>query len=167
MVYRAGPSASSRAADAAARCVEGGTRVKAASDDAARGDDPLVASSPPPPFVFVSAAEARWDFRAPFDWLEEYLVAKRAVEARLATLNGEQKLRASWLRPSLVYAFEKPAALPAVFFFVLGNAIGIPFVDRPVTVDTLARAAVRALSDGKTSGCLDYREMERLANEPR
>jgi hypothetical protein len=49
----------------------------------------------------------------------------------------------------------------------LGNALGIPFVDRPVTVDTLARAAVRALSDGKTSGCLDYREMERLANEPR
>ena len=154
------------AADAAARCVEGGTRVKAASDAAARGDD-AVASSPPPPFVFVSAAEARWDFRAPFDWLEEYLVAKRAVEARLATLNEEGKLRASWLRPSLVYTFEKPAALPAVFFFVLGNALGIPFVDRPVTVDTLARAAVRALADGKTSGCLDYREMERLANEPR
>ena len=154
------------AADAAAQCVEGGTRVKAAPGAAARGDD-AVASSPPPPFVFVSAAEARWDFRAPFDWLEEYLVAKRAVEARLATLNGEQKLRASWLRPSLVYTFEKPAALPAVFFFALGNAIGIPFVDRPVTVDTLARAAVRALSDGKTSGCLDYREMERLANEPR
>ena len=155
------------AADAAARYAEGGTRVKAASDDAATGDDKLVASSPPPPFVFVSAAEARWDFRAPFDWLEEYLVAKRAVEARLATLNDEGKLRASWLRPSLVYTFEKPAALPAVFFFVLGNALGIPFVDRPVTVDTLARAAVRALSDGKTSGCLDYREMERLANEPR
>lgn len=154
------------AADAAARCVEGGTRVKDASDAAARGDD-AVASSPPPPFVFVSAAEARWDFRAPFDWLEEYLVAKRAVEARLATLNEEGKLRASWLRPSLVYTFEKPAALPAVFLFVLGNAIGIPFVDRPVTVDTLARAAVRALADGKTSGCLDYREMERLANEPR
>jgi nucleoside-diphosphate-sugar epimerase len=154
------------AADAAARCAEGGTRVKAASDDAARGDD-AVASPPPPPFVFVSAAEARWDFRAPFDWLEEYLVAKRAVESRLATLNDEQKLRASWLRPSLVYTFEKPAALPAVFLFVLGNAIGIPFVDRPVTVDTLARAAVRALADGKTSGCLDYREMERLANEPR
>ena len=154
------------AADAAARCVEGGTRVKAASDAAARGDD-AVASSPPPPFVFVSAAEARWDFRAPFDWLEEYLVAKRAVEARLATLNEEGKLRASWLRPSLVYTFEKPAALPAVFLFVLGNAIGIPFVDRPVTVDTLARAAVRALADGKTSGCLDYREMERLANESR
>ena len=134
-----------------------------AAGDAARGDD-QVASSSPPPFVFVSAAEARWDFRAPVGWLEEYLVAKRAVESRLATLNEKRKLRASWLRPSLVYTFEKPAALPAVFAFALGNAVGIPFVDRPVTVDTLARAAVRALSDGKTSGCLDYREMERLAN---
>ena len=139
------------AADAAVRCV---------SLDADFVDPP------PPPFVFVSAAEARWDFAAPFDWLEEYLVAKRAVERRLATLNGEHKLRASWLRPSLVYTFEKPAALPAVFAFALGNAIGIPFVDRPVTVDTLARAAVRALSDGETSGCLDYRDMERLASLP-
>jgi len=142
------------AADAAAQFAAG---------DAARGDD-QVASSSPPPFVFVSAAEARWDFRAPVGWLEEYLVAKRAVESRLATLNEKRKLRASWLRPSLVYTLEKPAALPAVFAFALGNAVGIPFVDRPVTVDTLARAAVRALSDGKTSGCLDYREMERLAN---
>ena len=144
------------AADAAVQCV---------SIDAAAGG--VDADPPPPPFVFVSAAEARWDFAAPFDWLEEYLVAKRAVESRLTTLNEENKLRASWLRPSLVYTFEKPAALPAVFAFVLGNALGIPFVDRPVTVDTLARAAVRALADGKTSGCLDYREMERLANEPR
>jgi nucleoside-diphosphate-sugar epimerase len=94
------------------------------------------------------------------------LVAKRAVESRLTTLNEENKLRASWLRPSLVYTFEKPAALPAVFAFVLGNAVGIPFVDRPVTVDTLARAAVRALSDGETRGCLDYEAMERLANLP-
>lgn len=140
------------AADAAVRCV---------SLDADFVDPP-----PPPPFVFVSAAEARWDFAAPFDWLEEYLVAKRAVESRLTTLNEENKLRASWLRPSLVYTFEKPAALPAVFAFVLGNAVGIPFVDRPVTVDTLARAAVRALSDGETSGCLDYEAMERLANLP-
>ena len=142
------------AADAAVQCVS--------IETAARGDGEE--SSPPPPFVFVSAAEARWDFTAPFDWLEEYLVAKRAVERRLTTLNEDNKLRASWLRPSLVYTFEKPAALPAVAAFVVGNAIGIPFVDRPVTVDTLARAAVRALSDGETSGCLDYREMERLAS---
>ena len=125
---------------------------------AARAADPAYGPAMDPKWLRYVAA--------PFDWLEEYLVAKRAVERRLATLNGEHKLRASWLRPSLVYTFEKPAALPAVFAFVLGNAVGIPFVDRPVTVDTLARAAVRALSDGETRGCLDYEAMERLANLP-
>ena len=123
----------------------------------------LSGSDAPPPFVFVSAAEARWDFKAPVDWLEDYLIAKRAVEERLTELNSQGKLRASWLRPSLVYTFDKPAALPAVAAFTFGNLIGIPFVDKPVTVDTLAKAAVTALSDGTTSGVLDYREMERLS----
>jgi nucleoside-diphosphate-sugar epimerase len=148
------------------------TRVTAfnAADAAAallppRGSAREGAAVGPPPFVFVSAAEARWDFRAPVDWLEDYLVAKRAVEAKLGECNARGALRASWLRPSLVYTTDKPAALPAVAAFTLANAIGIPFVDKPVTVDVLAAAAVRALEDGATSGALDYREMERLAKE--
>lgn len=37
------------------------------------------------PFVFVSAAEAKWDFDSIFEgtpvgWLHDYLIAKRAVE---------------------------------------------------------------------------------------
>ena len=46
---------------------------------------------------------------------------------------------------------------------VVGNALGLPFVDRPVTVDTLAAAAVQAVEDDTVSGVLDFREMERLA----
>ena len=81
-------------------------------------------------------------------------------------MNASKTLRASWLRPSLVYTMDKPAALPAVAAFALGNAVGIPFVDRPVTVDVLARAAVRALDDdSRASGALDFRQMERLAAE--
>ncbi|CAN0093863.1 unnamed protein product, partial [Discosporangium mesarthrocarpum] len=39
----------------------------------------------PLPFVFISAAEARWDFDdvfhgTPLRWLNDYLIAKRAVE---------------------------------------------------------------------------------------
>jgi hypothetical protein len=45
------------------------------------------------PFVFVSAAEARWDFKAPVAWLEEYLVAKRAVEARLSEMTEAGAIR--------------------------------------------------------------------------
>ena len=36
-------------------------------------------------------------------------------------------------------------------------------MDRPVTVDTLAAAAVQAVEDDTVSGVLDFREMERLA----
>ena len=117
----------------------------------------------PVPFVFISAAEAAWSFKAPVDWLEEYLIAKRAVESKLSDLTTSGELRASCLRPSLVYTFDRPQALPAVAAFVVGNAIGIPFVDRPVTVDTLAAAAVQAVEDDTVSGTLDFREMERLA----
>lgn len=115
------------------------------------------------PFVFVSAAEARWTFRAPVDWLEEYLVAKRAVETKLRDMTAVGALRGSCLRPSLVYTFDRPQALPAVAAFAVGNALGVPFVDRPVTVDTLAAAAVQAVEDPSVSGVLDFREMERLA----
>ena len=143
------------------------TRVTASyAADAAATTLPRGANDAPPPFVFVSAAEARWDFRAPVDWLEDYLRAKRAVERKLEDMNAAKTLRASWLRPSLVYTMDKPAALPAVAAFALGNAVGIPFVDRPVTVDVLARAAIRALDDdSRASGALDFRQMERLAAE--
>jgi len=152
------------AADATIACVGRSQGIKG-SDGTNSIDDAETKTVSPPPFVFVSAAEAKWDFKAPVPWLEEYLVAKRAVEKRLTQLNSENKLRASWLRPSLVYTFDKPAALPAVAAFTIGNLIGLPFVDKPVTVDTLAKAAVRAIGDGATSGVLDWKEMERLAGE--
>lgn len=150
------------AADAAARLCEPN-----AGAGAGAGFEPGTGgtSKSPVPFVFVSAAEARWTFKAPVAWLEDYLVAKRAVEARLGEMTTAGVVRAACLRPSLVYCFDKPAAMPAVGAFYLGNLIGLPFVDRPVTVDTLASAAVRCVEDGKSAGALDYREMERLARE--
>ena len=75
------------------------------------------------PFVFVSAAEAKWDFRAPVDWLEDYLVAKRAVETKLSDMTTSGALRGCCLRPSLVYTFDRPQALPAVAAFVVGRAV--------------------------------------------
>jgi nucleoside-diphosphate-sugar epimerase len=65
------------------------------------------------------------------------------VERELAAYTDAGTLRASVLRPSLVYTPRRPAALPAVGAFWVANSLGIPFIDRPVTVDTLAAAAVR------------------------
>lgn len=109
------------------------------------------------PTVFVSAAEAAWTFPAPVLFLERYLVAKRAVEKRL--LENQNALRATILRPSLIYTMDRPQALLSVVPFFIGNAIGLPFVDRPVSVDTLSNAAVYAIENDGVSGIKGYREM--------
>eukprot|EP00854_Cymbomonas_tetramitiformis_P003816 gene3815-4769_t len=100
----------------------------------------------PPPFVFVSAAEAGWSWKAPVAWLEEYLIAKRAVEAELLDNGAKGALRPIILRPSLVWTPERAPSIPPVAAFYLGNLLGIPGVDRPVMVDVLAGAALQAIS---------------------
>jgi len=118
----------------------------------------------PPPFGFVSAAEAGWTFDAPVEWLQRYLIAKRAVEKELVEGYGAAgSLRPIILRPSLVWSESRPLALPAVAAFYAANAVGLPFVDKPVHVETLARAAVSALGDAEARGVMRCPEMEARA----
>jgi NAD dependent epimerase/dehydratase family len=70
---------------------------------------------PPTPFVFISAAEAAWTRDSllegtPLDFLRRYLVAKRAAEERL--LGDTLNLRATVLRPSLLWTRERLGAIP-------------------------------------------------------
>lgn len=112
------------------------------------------------PFVFVSAAEAGWDFKAPVDFLEKYLVAKRKVESSLL---ASKKLRGVVLRPSLIWQSSKPTSFLAVLPFFVGSAIGLPFVDKPIQVEVLVAAALKAMLDPAVGGIKTYREMEPLA----
>ena len=89
-----------------------------------------------------------------------YLIAKRAVEARVL---AERSIRPIIFRPSLVWTKDRPAALLPVAAFTLGNALRLPFVDRPVNVRDLAAAAVQAVSDGTTRGTLNYKAVDELA----
>jgi hypothetical protein len=121
------------------------------------------------PFVFMSAAEAGWPdmpggpqierYLAP-DWLKRYLIAKRAVEARLAT--SSPPLRPVIPRPSLIYSLDKPASYVPVGAFFVGNKIGLPFVDRPVTVQSLANAIVRSISRESVRGVQRFTEIDEL-----
>ncbi|CAM9196933.1 unnamed protein product [Ectocarpus sp. 4 AP-2014] len=118
------------------------------------------------PFVFISAAEAKWGFDgifegSPVGFLHDYLVAKRAVEDEL--LNNKPSLRGVVLRPSLVWTKRRPGALLPVAAFQIGSRLGLPFIDRPVHVETLASAAVEALFDSSVRGVQDWRGMEKLA----
>ena len=104
------------------------------------------------PFVFVSAAEAGWTFKAPVDFLERYLVAKRAVEEELLKGEGSTdeklspSLRGAVLRPSLIWTWERPQALLSVLPFYALSALGLPFVDKPVLVETLVEAALASMT---------------------
>jgi len=120
------------------------------------------------PFLFVSAAEAGWpdvsfgkqvETTAP-DWLKRYLKAKRAVEAEL---RASTCLRTVVFRPSLIWNWKKLDVLPAIPIFNIASALGVPFVDKTVRVETLSRAIVAALEDTSVSGVQRFGEMEALS----
>lgn len=121
------------------------------------------------PFCFTSAAEAGWpdmaggsfveEYLAP-DWLRRYLAAKRAVEKKL--LDSTPTLRPIIVRPSLIYSLDRPASYVPVGAFFIGNKVGLPFVDRPVTVQALSCAMVRSMDRANVSGVLRYRDIDAL-----
>jgi nucleoside-diphosphate-sugar epimerase len=137
--------------------------IEAAVEYATGRDKPL-------PFCFTSAAEAGWpdmpggkqveQFLAP-GWLRRYLSAKRAVEKRL--LDMEPTLRPIIVRPSLIYSLDRPQAYIPVGAFFVGNAVGLPFVDRPVTVQALACAMIRSMDRDTVSGIQRYKEIDQLS----
>ena len=121
------------------------------------------------PFIFSSAAEAGWPdmpggrrvekYLTP-DWLKRYLAAKRAVEAKLN--ENSPPLRSVIVRPSLIYSLDRPASYLPVGAFFVGNKVGLPFVDRPVTVQSLANAIVRSVSRKEIRGIQRYKEIDKL-----
>jgi hypothetical protein len=124
----------------------------------------------PFPFCFTSAAEAGWPdvlggpqiemFLAP-EWLRRYLVAKRAVEQKL--LGSSPQLRPVIVRPSLIYSLDRPSSYVPVGAFFVGNSVGLPFVDRPVTVQALSCAIVRSMDNDNIEGIQRYQQIDDLS----
>lgn len=121
------------------------------------------------PFCFVSAAEAGWpdvpfgktiDEKIAPGWLQKYLIAKRAVEQRLKDSKG---IRYAVYRPSLIWDWTKLDVLPVIPVFNFASAIGIPFVDKTVRVETLADAIVAGLENDNVSGVQRFGEMEKIS----
>ena len=55
------------------------------------------------------------------------------------------------------------AKLLPVAAFALGNAIGLPFVDRPVTLDTVAKSLLVGVETPGETGIFGFKEMDHLA----
>ena len=93
------------------------------------------------------------------NWLRRYLAAKRAVESRLE----RSALRGVIFRPSFVWRLDKPdILLPALLFTIL-NVLCVPFVDKPVHVNTIVDAILHALRSPAVRGVQRYRQMEELS----
>jgi nucleoside-diphosphate-sugar epimerase len=127
------------------------------------------------PLCFVSAAEAGWpevrfgttvDGLAP-EWLNQYLVAKRAVEKRLKESGERGMIREVVFRPSLIWDWTKLDVLPVIPVFNLAAAVGVPFVDKTVRVETLADAIVAGLEGEDIQGVQKVGEMERICERVR
>ncbi len=131
------------------------------------------------PFVYLSAAEAMW----PEVWggafiekhfapcfLKRYLAAKRQVEKALRDAAPSGVIRPAVLRPSLIYDTSNTQMLgfaPLWGAFYALNAIGLPFVDRPTSLATVASAAVEMVATPNDSGevaILNYAKMDQAAH---
>lgn len=127
------------------------------------------------PLCFVSAAEVGWpdvpfgntvDGLAP-EWLNRYLVAKRSVEARLKETSANGKIREVIYRPSLIWDWTKFDVLPVIPVFNVAAAVGVPFVDKTVRVETLADAIVAGLEGEDIQGVQRVGEMEKISERVR
>ena len=127
----------------------------------------------PIPFCFTSAAEAGWpdvmggkliESVMP-EFIKRYMIAKRAVENKLlsSSTSPTNIIRPIIVRPSLIYSKDQLASLPAVASFTILNQIGLPFVDRPVTLDALATAIVKSISDPTIRGIQRYPQIDALS----
>lgn len=125
-------------------------------------------------FIFVSAAEAGWTCKAPVSWLERYLIAKRAVEQKLLSMNSiatsgdtnsNSFIRSVIFRPSLIWTWKRPSALLSVVPFYIGSQLGLPFVDRPVKVESLVNAMVTAIQEDTVVGIKRYKDIDRLSSQ--
>jgi nucleoside-diphosphate-sugar epimerase len=122
------------------------------------------------PVAFVSCAEAGWPDvkfgeaveKSSPDWLKRYLVAKRAVEEKL-TLSKD--LRSIIVRPSLIWNWTKFDVLPIIPIFNIANALGVPFVDKTVRVETVGASIVSALLNEGIEGVQRFDKMEQLAKD--
>jgi NAD dependent epimerase/dehydratase family len=148
--------------------------IDASLEYALNNKNKLKEKSFPLPFCFISAAEAGWpdvpggkqieNALAP-KWLQRYLVAKRTVESKLmevSSVSSTQALRPIIFRPSLIYSLDRPQSYAPVAAFFVGNAIGLPFVDKPMTVQALACAIVRSMDRDYVCGIQRYPEVEQL-----
>ena len=75
------------------------------------------------------------------------------------------KLRPVIFRPSLIWTWKRPTALISVIPFYIGSRIGLPFVDRPVTVENLVDAMIYSIEDSKVEGIMKFNDIDIMSSK--
>ena len=68
------------------------------------------------------------------------------------------------MRARAVWNWKKFDVLPVIPVFNLASALGVPFVDKTVRVETIGRAIVAGLLDESVSGVQRFEAMEALSD---
>lgn len=120
-------------------------RVAEAAERAGVGGFVFISASAKPPLVGAG-----------------YLRGKRRAEARIAEL----RMRGVILRPGFVFGAGRSPSLPVAWALRLAGALPVvgagARLSRPLAVETVARAALRAASESGVRGVLDIDGIERL-----
>ncbi|KAI5781202.1 hypothetical protein EDC01DRAFT_666718 [Geopyxis carbonaria] len=116
-------------------------------------------------FLYVSAVDSF--FALP----KRYITTKREAEARIAALDGG--LRSVFLRPSFLYDSSRTVTIPLAGLLSVTSAVNglfgrkLPLLGaagwKPLSVEDVAGAAVKALEDETVTGAQGVPEIETLA----
>jgi len=75
------------------------------------------------------------------------------------------KLRPVIFRPSLIWTWKRPTALLSVIPFYIGSKVGIPFVDRPVTVENLVDAMIYSIENMNIEGIMKFNDIDIMSSK--
>ena len=120
-------------------------------------------------FLYVSAIDSF------FILPKRYITTKREAEERIAAIAKDAGMRGIYLRPSFLYDASRTFTLPLAAATVVSSTLNNIFMKKlpllgaagykPLSVDQVAGAAVKALEMEEMSGVVDVDGISQLADK--
>jgi nucleoside-diphosphate-sugar epimerase len=118
-------------------------------------------------FLYVSAIDSF------FVLPKRYITTKREAEERIADIGNDASMRTVFLRPSFLYDSSRAVTIPLAGVLGITSAVNglfgrkLPLLGaagwKPLAVEDVAGAAVKALEDAQVKGVVDVDGIQVLA----
>ncbi|KAI5787056.1 hypothetical protein DFH27DRAFT_487020 [Peziza echinospora] len=126
-------------------------------------------TQPKPTFVYISAADGALILP------NRYISTKREAETGLTKLGETSNIRTILVRPAFLYDSSRPVTIPLAFATGVTSAVNglfggkLPLLGaagyKPLKVDVVAEAAVKAIEEESVSGVVDVNKIQELATK--